>query len=95
MKSPRREPMPLGDGPDAQAARMLGLALEPFRALLPRLYARGFPTPDPDTELFDLDAVNQWRRRRHPGLYPLSPDRPSAPAETDVMVRQRLRALYG
>jgi hypothetical protein len=93
--SRRREPLPLGDGPDRDAARMLGLSVEDFHLKLPRLLSRGFPAPDPDTERFDLEAINQWRRRRHPQLFndPLTSN-PEA-RDANGVVRARLEAIYG
>ena len=57
------------DVPATQAARRLGKSLTDFEALLPRLIGRGFPEPDPDTGNFDLDAIDAWRRTRHPHLF--------------------------
>ena len=57
------------DVPATQAARRLGKSLADFEALLPRLIGRGFPEPDPDTGNFDLDAIDAWRRARHPHLF--------------------------
>lgn len=65
----KREPLPLGDGSPRDAARLLGLSEARFAELQPRLLRRGFPLPDQDTGLFDLDAVNLWRRRRNPHLF--------------------------
>ena len=52
------------DVPADKAARRLGLRLEAFERVADRLYARGFPRPDPDTGLFDLVAVDAWMDRR-------------------------------
>jgi hypothetical protein len=57
------------DMPPTQAARRLGKRLAEFEILLPKLIARGFPEPDPDTGNFDLDAIDAWRRSRHPHLF--------------------------
>jgi len=57
------------DVPAPQAARRLGKSMEEFEAVLPNLTARGFPEPDPDTGNFDLDAIDAWRRGRHPHLF--------------------------
>lgn len=75
-----------GDVPAEKAARRLHLTLEQFRQKLPRLIERGFPPPDPDTGMFDLDAIDLWRKGRNPRLYGLTPlDRPSEPARTPDM----------
>ena len=57
------------DVPAPQAARRLGKKLADFETLLPKLIGRGFPEPDPDTGNFDLDAIDAWRRTRHPHLF--------------------------
>lgn len=54
-----------GDVPPEKAARRLGLELERFEATLPRLLSRGFPPSDPDTGNYDLDAIDEWRHKRH------------------------------
>ena len=51
------------------AARRLGLTENQFIEALPELLARGFPDPDPTTRMFDLDAIDAWRRARHPHLF--------------------------
>ena len=58
-----------GDASEKVAAQRMGMTLEAFRTALPNLIARGFPKPDPDTGNFDLDAIDAWRRLRHPHLY--------------------------
>jgi hypothetical protein len=57
------------DVPSGVAARRLGKTAVEFEAILPNLIARGFPKPDPDTGNFDLDAIDLWRRQRHPHLF--------------------------
>lgn len=58
-----------GDVPAELAARRMGLDKASFETALPQLQRRGFPLPDPDTGLYDLDAIEAWRRRRHAHLY--------------------------
>jgi hypothetical protein len=53
------------DVPAEKAARRLHLTPEQFRHVLPNLLRRGFPAADPDTGMFDLDAIDQWRKSRH------------------------------
>lgn len=53
------------DVPPEKAARRLGLTVEAFTEILPRLQSRGFPLSDPDTGNYDLDAIDQWRASRH------------------------------
>lgn len=56
--------------PPLSAARRLGITLETFERSLPALTARGFPPADLTTGNFDLDAIDAWRRSRHPHLFP-------------------------
>ena len=53
------------DLPPEKAARRLHLTLARFNELLPNLIKRGFPESDPDTGMFDLDAIDLWRKSRH------------------------------
>jgi len=61
---------PGGDVPPDVAAKRLGLTLEAFMAALPLLDGRGFPAPDQTTGNYDLEAIDRWRRSRHPQLFP-------------------------
>ncbi len=65
-----RFPVDPGDIPIEKVARRLHLTEKELREKLPRLFARGFPMPDPDTGMFDLEAIDRWRHRRHPHLFP-------------------------
>jgi hypothetical protein len=56
---------PGGDVPASVAARRLALTEAEFKTALPSLLARGFPAADPTTGMFDLDAIDEWRRERH------------------------------
>lgn len=69
------------DVPPEKAARRLHLTLERFNEVLPRLLARGFPPPDPDTGHYALEAIDQWRKLRTPSLFGLTP----TPATEQVM----------
>jgi hypothetical protein len=60
------------DVPAEKAARRLHLTLERFNEVLPNLLKRGFPAADPDTGMFDLDAIDQWRKSRNPRLFGLT-----------------------
>lgn len=66
------------DVTSAKAARRLSLTETRFQELLPELIKRGFPAPDPTTGMYDLDAIDLWRRSRHPRLYGLTPIASSA-----------------
>lgn len=95
--SRQRQPLPLGDAPEHEAAKMLGLKPDAFRSMLPQLQRRGFPLADPDTKLFDLDAIAEWRRRRHPQLFTgttgsgLTP--PASQGDVSRRTKERLEAL--
>lgn len=58
-----------GDVPAELAGRRMGLDKAVFEAVLPQLQNRGFPLADPDTGLYDLEAIDAWRRRRNAHLY--------------------------
>ena len=75
-----------GDVPPAKAARRLHLSEADFKAKLPELYKRGFPEPDPTTGMFDLDAIDAWRRARNPHLFLTEPAR-AKDARTVVAAR--------
>jgi len=59
-----RFPVDPRDVPPAKAARRLHLTLREFADLLPRLEARGFPSPDPDTGNYDLKKIDEWMDNR-------------------------------
>jgi hypothetical protein len=61
------------DVPPEKAARRLHLTLDRFNEVLPRLLARGFPAVDPDTGMYDLEAINHWRKLRSATLFGLTP----------------------
>jgi hypothetical protein len=48
----------------SKAARRLHLTVDEFRAMLPNLIARGFPSPDPTTGHFYLPAIDKWMEAR-------------------------------
>ncbi|MBR0882094.1 hypothetical protein ABIF65_003892 [Bradyrhizobium japonicum] len=80
-----------GDVPPEKAARRLHLTLDRFNELLPRLQARGFPPPDPDTGMFDLEQIDRWRKDRH-GTDPAltgQPEtaQPAGPCRPDMVER--------
>jgi hypothetical protein len=81
------------DVPPEAAARRLGKTRAEFDELLPRLRARGFPGPDPDTGNYDLDAIDAWRQARHPQLFGLT----GLPRAVDAraVVSDRLARMRG
>jgi hypothetical protein len=58
-----------GDVPTEKAARRLCLTEAQFLERLPQLLLRGFPPADPTTGMYDLDAIDVWRRLRHSHLF--------------------------
>lgn len=56
--------------PADKIARRLCLSEAQFEACRPQLFARGFPMPDETTGMYDLEAVDRWRKRQRPDLYP-------------------------
>lgn len=46
--------------PVDKAARRLHMTVPEFQAVRPRLEARRFPRPDPDTGMYDLAAIDSW-----------------------------------
>jgi len=83
----------LGDGSLAAAGRLLGLSDADMRTKLPALIARGFPAPDQDTGMIDLDGVVQWRKLRHPNLFGLINHQPAARHASDV-VKNRINGMF-
>jgi hypothetical protein len=69
MAQQRFRLLPGGDVPATIAAQRMGLTPKEFDAALPALITRDFPKPDPDTGNFDIDAIDAWRRARHPHLF--------------------------
>lgn len=60
-----------GDVPVAKVAARMGYAdVRSFGEALPTLIRRGFPSPDPTSGHYCIEAVDRWRRRRHPDLFP-------------------------
>jgi hypothetical protein len=84
---------PGGDVPPVVAARRVGLALDEFREALPQLIARGFPPADTTTGNFDIDAIDEWRRRRFPHLYEGRLTPPATARDAKDVVRERVARL--
>jgi hypothetical protein len=92
FEMPRFQVIP-GDVPIEVAARRMGMTLEAFKAALPNLIARGFPKTDPDTGNFDLDAIDAWRKTRHPHLYTGRGE--FGPRDASTVVQDRIAAQRG
>ena len=78
------------DAPAAVAARRIGLTEAQFSDKAAELYARGFPKPDETTGLYDLDAIDEWRRRRHPQLFLTAAE---GARDSRAVVKGRLEAM--
>lgn len=78
------------DVPANAAARRLGLTEEEFARRLPLLLARGFPQADQTTGHFDLDAIDEWRKRRHPRLFLTASEQAR---DARAIVKERLSEL--
>jgi hypothetical protein len=93
MSRPRRIPV-RGDIPAAAVAELLGLSVSDFHAKLDQLRERGFPSADATTGLYCAEAVDRWRLRRHPHLFPELTTAPAA-AHAGAVFDDRLRRLNG
>jgi hypothetical protein len=93
VSRPRRIPG-RGDVPASLVAELLGLSCAGFEAQRPALCERGFPEPDPTTGLYCIEAVDRWRLRRHPQLFPELTVAPAA-AQANAVFEERLRRLNG
>ena len=84
-----RFPVDPRDVPLPKAARRLGMTEADFVGLRDRLFARGFPRPDPDTGHYDLKAIDAWMDSRS-GLTPAA----SSP-HASTRCRSKLEAAFG
>ena len=78
------------DVPPEKAARRLHLTLAGFDLVREELHARGFPRPDPTTQMFDLVAIDAWMDRRS-GLAGLTVN--DGPRNAEEVSRDRLERL--
>ena len=90
---PRRIPE-RGDVSAGLVAELLGLSLADFDARRAVLHERGFPQADPTTGLYCIEAVDRWRLRQHPQLFPELTAAPAA-AHAGAVFDERLRRLDG
>ncbi|MHC2250944.1 hypothetical protein ACVILK_000636 [Bradyrhizobium embrapense] len=85
-----------GDVPPEKAARRLHLTLDRFNELLPNLLKRGFPPADPDTGMYSLEAIDEWRKLRDGLKSPLTgadhPPQPSQPTGKPMSMGERFAA---
>ena len=93
MSRPRRIPL-RGDVTAAAVAELLGLSLSDFEARRTELRERNFPEPDPTTGKYCIEAVDKWRLRRYPHLFPELTATPGA-AHAETVFDDRMRRLSG
>jgi hypothetical protein len=93
MSRPPRVP-DRGDVTAGAIARRLGIPLVDFEVHRSELERRGFPEPDPTTGRYCIEAVDRWRLRRFPRLFPELTASPSA-VDADAVFEQRMRRFHG
>jgi hypothetical protein len=93
MSRPTRIP-DRGDVPPAMAAQRLGLSLVDFEARRTELERRGFPGADPTTGRYCIEAVDRWRLRRFPRLFPELTVSPAA-VDAEAVFEERMRQFNG
>jgi hypothetical protein len=79
------------DVPADVAARRLGLTRVRFDEVRDQLFAKGFPRPDDITGNYDLDAIDEWRKRRNPHLFGIAPVAVAVDASSVVASRLKQR----
>lgn len=93
-----------GDVPPEKAARRLHLTLEKFNEVLPNLLKRGFPSADPDTGMYSLEAIDEWRKVRDglksPLTGPANAPQPDAdpqpkPMSSGARLAAKIRSRHG
>jgi hypothetical protein len=93
MSRPPRIP-DRGDVPPGAIAQRLGLPLDDFERYRSELERRGFPYPDPTTGRYCIEAVDRWRLRRFPRLFPELTASPVA-VDAGAVFEQRMRQFHG
>ena len=93
MSRPHRVPL-RGDVTASAVAELLGLSLADFEARRTELRNRSFPEPDPTTGKYCIEAVDRWRLRRHPQLFPEVTAAPAA-AHAETVFGERMRRFNG
>ena len=83
-----------GDIPKSLVARRLGLSVDDFELHRHALEKRGFPEPDPTTGLYAIEAVDKWRLRRYPRLYPEHARAPGAAIDASAVFTERLSRIH-
>jgi hypothetical protein len=91
----RRRNIPArGDVAASAVAELLGLSVLDFEARRLALRERDFPEPDPTTGYYCVEAVDRWRLRRHPRLFPELTAVPAA-AHAEAVFGERMRRFDG
>jgi hypothetical protein len=93
MSRPARIPE-RGDVAPSAIAQRLGIAPADFEHCRPDLERRGFPGPDPTTGRYCIEAVDRWRLRRFPRLFPELTGSPVA-VDAEAVFEQRMRQFHG
>ena len=93
MSRPTRVP-DRGDVSPVMIAQRLGMSLADFEVCRNELERRGFPERDPTTGRYCIEAVDRWRLRRFPRLFPELTAIPTA-VDARTVVESRLRSLEG
>lgn len=93
MGRPARVP-DRGDVSAALIALRLGLSSADFEIRRSELEKRGFPEADPTTGLYAIEAVDRWRLRRYPRLFPELTASPSA-THAEAVFNERMQQLRG
>ncbi len=75
-------------------AQRLGLSVDEFNQCRPELEKRGFPEPDTTTGLYAVEAVDRWRLRRYPRLFPEFGGAPAA-IDAQSVFAERLGRIGG
>jgi hypothetical protein len=91
MSRPARIP-DRGDVLPAAVAQRLGMSLADFEMRRAELERRGFPEADPTTGHYCIEAVDRWRLRRFPRLFPELTASPAA-VDARIVINDRLRAM--
>lgn len=77
--------------PGEVAAALGWESAKAFNDRLADYLKRGFPPPDPMTGRFDPEAVERWRRKRSPHLFPELTAAPAARNAADLAAERRQR----
>ena len=70
------------------------MTLADFEARREELERRGFPEPDPTTGRYCIEAVDRWRPRRFPRLFPELTASPAA-VDAGAVFEARMQRFHG